>query len=173
MSNTRKWVILIGLIVLSPALLFLFLGGSTIYEHLQMQSWLSTKATLTRVHYDVNSEYRIGEKHNTTYLLEAEYTYHVNGQNYQNNRVGLSSTHDDISDGFQGRAYHELNNKYKKQQKIILYYAPDNPQNAIIYREIRWWKLFVYLLFIIPFGGFGMGILYLGLGGKVGGARLA
>lgn len=89
-----------------------------------MKSWQSTPATLIKVN---------GLENDT----EATYRYMVSGVAHINDRVYGSTFKDNIGSYHQD-LYQELQWLKDNYQPVTIWYNPDNPEQAVIDRDMRW-----------------------------------
>lgn len=132
----------------------------TLYDVWRMQSWPSVNGTLT--HAALGSSTSDGA---TTYHAEAHYNYSVLGTSFSNDRVAINSGADNISD-FQLDLGNQLEDLFKNNYPVTVFYDPENPADAVLNRDLRWWLLGFKLIFVVLFGGAGAGIMYWGLRGR-------
>ncbi len=138
------------------ALVGIVMGGyiaSLFYEAYAIRSWEPVPVRILSA--DVESHR--GDD-STTYSLAARYTYTVDGRSYTNDRVYI----DDSSDSF--RSSHEkkaanLRARRDRGQTVTGYYDPDNPADAILYREPRLMIFALMLLFPGLFAPIGCGLM--------------
>ena len=125
----------------------------TLISAANMQSWEPVQAYMLSGGYHSYSS-----SESTTYKAYGEYTYTYNGREYKSDRVQI----DDTSDNF-GKHQIKLGQKLKKaaRQKtsIEIYVNPDKPSEAIIDSNICWIMIGFKFIFLIVFGGFGIGLL--------------
>ena len=161
-KRDRSWGIAIfGLIFFSVGMGFLFAFVlPALYDGYRMQSWPGTQGYLISTsldsHYSDNS---------TTYTAKARYQYRVAGRSYENDRVAIHTSGDNIGD-FQETTGHMLESHFSNKQPVMVYYNPADPADSVLIREQRWEMIGFELIFFAAFGGFGATALYLGLRGK-------
>jgi len=168
MTNTNHFktkpiwfLILFGFCFFIPAVLILIFSiVANLYESDEIKLWETTNATLisTKLAYSHSDD-------STSYQAQAHYQYKVNGQVYNHDRVSLYSGFDNIG-SYQEKMAQILAQKLDNQQKITIYYNPDNPQNAIIDPEIRWEMMLFTGIFCVIFGGVGLLVMFFGIKGK-------
>ncbi|MFQ5609167.1 MAG: DUF3592 domain-containing protein [Woeseiaceae bacterium] len=127
--------------------------GNTLVDSIQMRGWQPVEAQLLSAGYSTNR----GDDSNT-YEAYASYTYSYFGQTYTGDRVGLSSDADNIGD-YQRDTGNALARTMAGQQHITVLVNPDNPAEAIIDPSIRWGLLGFKSIFLLVFGGVGLGLL--------------
>ena len=127
--------------------------GSTLTEAWRMQDWPAVEATLLNAGYTTHS----GDD-SDTYEAYAEYTYIYHGQQYGGTRVAISGGADNIGD-YQQDLGRELSNAWNSGQRIRVFVNPGNPTESIYDRTVRWGLIGFKSIFILVFGGFGLGLL--------------
>lgn len=132
----------------------------SLYESQQMAGWPVTTGTLSFAR--LNSHTSDGS---TTYGVEARYSYRVAGRDYTNDRVAINSGSDNVGH-FQQQLGSRLERLYRNHQPVTVYYNPANPAEAVLDRTLRWGLLGLKMIFVVAFGGAGLGMLIFGLRGK-------
>ena len=107
-----------------------------------MQSWQAHRATLIDVK---------GRNNNT----EARYRYTWNGQNYENDRVYVAEFKDNIG-SYHKNLYKQLRSQHKHRQPVTIYVDPNNPQQSVIDRDMRWGLFVLMTVFCSGFVGVGL-----------------
>lgn len=155
-ENTRGRIILL-LIALPFSLISLGMFSlavmPSLYDWTRMQSWVQVQAQLV----SANLESHPGEK-DTTYRVVAKYRYDYQGGNYTGSRVGISEKSDNIGNWHQ-QTYSHL----QSMQPLLVWVNPNAPHEAIFDRDLRWTKLWIYMIFVLVFGAIGAGLFWLGL----------
>ena len=123
----------------------------TFYDVLRMSSWPSAQAELVLRSWTCRSS------KSTTYLARARYSYQINGVYYTNDRVAISRRSDNIG-SFQEDLGYRLEAAFaaKNHRNLV---QPEDPQDTIINRSLRVGLLFFKLIFVVVFGGAGIGLL--------------
>ena len=98
----------------------------------------------------------------TTYRVTAEYVYEYGGQTHTGDRVGLYGGSDDVG-SFHQDAYRELSQYQKSSRPFRCYVNPDQPDKALLYRDLRWQMVAFQMVFVLVFGSVGFGLLIGGL----------
>lgn len=154
-SPTRYW----GLLLFSLPFagvgigIFLFSILPTFYDALRMSDWPSAQADLVYAELiiDRGSE-------SSTYKAQARYSYQINGVYYTNDRVAISARSDNIGSFNEDLGY-RLESAYNTKIPINIWYNPQNPQDSIIDRSLRPGLLLFKMIFVVVFGGAGVGLL--------------
>jgi len=157
-EKKRSWVaIIFGLVFFFAGVGFLFfLVIPDLADGWRMQYWTNTQASLKSA-----SLKRHSSDDSDTYKAIAQYEYIINGQLYTNNRVSIAKDADNIGD-YQENLGRKLKHYYQSNQKITIWYDPQNPSDSIINREIRWGLLAFKMIFVIVFGGAGFLLAFFG-----------
>lgn len=124
----------------------------TLVEHQAMQRWVQAPAVITRADLQVHHD------EGATYKAIAEYQYEFAGQKRQGSRVGLSTGSDNVGD-FHQRVHAELKAHQTNGQPFRCFVNPAQPDQSILYRDLRWEMIAFYDIFVLTFGGFGLGVL--------------
>lgn len=127
--------------------------GHMFYDAWQTSSWQPTAARLSAAGYET----RRGDD-STTYRAYASYTYMHYGQSYTGDRVSLSSGADNIG-SYQENLGSRLRYAMNRGEPITVWINPDNPSQSIIDRSIRWGMVGFKSIFLLLFGGIGLGLL--------------
>lgn len=160
-KTERNWILsLFGLPFFCVGVGVLVFGiFPTLYDAARMASWPETQGTLLQAQLISNRSSK-----STTYRVEAEYSYSVEGRNYRGSRVAIGSGNDNIGD-FQQKLGNRLESAHQSGQTVSVWYSPANPEYAVLDRGLRWGLLGFKLIFVILFGGIGFALLYFGLRG--------
>lgn len=94
----------------------------------------------------------------TTYQVTARYAYEVDGRSYQGTRVGLHRGSDNIGSWHQEK-YAVLQEARAGQRALTCRVNPADPDEAILFPEVRRGMVLFYMLFAVVFGGAGTGLL--------------
>lgn len=124
----------------------------SLYEWQSMKSWQPVTAQLTHAELKTNR----GDD-SDTYQAIARYGYQVNGVQYQGDRVGIMSGSDNVGSWQQDRA-RAL--KRHLNQTITVYVNPEDHSESVIYPDLRWGMLGFNMIFVVVFGGVGVGLMY-------------
>ncbi|MCL2646168.1 MAG: DUF3592 domain-containing protein [Phycisphaerales bacterium] len=119
------------------------------------QSWTHVPARILRT--DLESHH--GSKGGTSYQVTADYSYEYNGHKYTSHRVGLSDSGGDNIGSFQQDAYLELSQYKKSGKPFRCYINPANPEQSLLYRELRPGIFMFHMVFVLGFGGIGLGLM--------------
>jgi len=127
--------------------------GTTLYDAAQMKDWVPVRARLLEAGYHTHS----GED-SDTYEAYARYSYTYQGRTWTGKRVALGRGADNIGD-YQQDMGRRLANAQSRGEPITIYVDPQNPGRSIIDRDIRWGMIGFRAIFVIVFGGAGLGLI--------------
>ena len=134
--------------------------GSNIAEHLRMQDWMPVQGKLIRAGYETH----VGDDSNS-YEAYAEYSYTLNGRNYVGDRVAIGGGADNVGE-FQRELGNRLSGIMSRGQSVAIYVNPEDPAEAIVDRSLRWGLMGFKAIFMLVFGGIGLGMLIYVVVGK-------
>jgi hypothetical protein len=163
LTKTSRGLGCLILFALPFALAGLFVGSlairslATWYE---ARAWVSTPAHILQTDLEVHQG-----SDSTTYEVTALYEYEWRGQVYSSDRVGLSSGSDNIGSFHQDR-HAELTRFHSNGEPFRCFVDPDDPQQSLLYREMRWGLFALMGVFALLFTGAGLGIIAAGFWGK-------
>jgi hypothetical protein len=126
----------------------------SLYHWQQMSDWQEAQATVTSAELLSHP----GDD-STTYEAIGDYQYRVAGTLYSGSQLGINSGADNIGDWHQQMSG-KLRQGHDQQTPITIYYNPDNPAEAVVDRSLRWGLLGFKMIFVLAFGGFGVGLLW-------------
>ena len=151
---------LVGLLFLLIAAAMAVWLGSDLYRWQQAQSWQPVSAELLHVELQENRS-----DDSTTWQVQARYQYDFDGRQWQSERVAIASGSDNIGD-FHRRLHSQLRQSWQQQQPVTAWVNPDDPQQAVLNRELRSGLVALKAVFPLAFGGFGLAALLSGRGRK-------
>lgn len=160
-KRTRSWLFVVfGLPFFAVGIYFLVTTAHSLYDVIRMTSWPQTQGTLTSANLRSSTS-----DNTTTYHPTAQYRYRVGGVEYAGSRVAIHGGGDNVG-GFQQRLGSQLELMYLNQEPVSVYYNPGDPADAVLNRDMRWEMIGFKLVFIIVFGGAGLGMMVFGYRGK-------
>ncbi len=139
--------------VFMSTLLFNYVSGTY-----QARSWKAVPVSIISADLESHSDSDGG----TTYEAVAHYQYDYDGQQYESERVSFNSGADNIG-SFQNNAYRELKQHLDSGKPFMARVNPDNPSEAVLYPDIRIEMLIFHSVFVLVFGGAGLGIIIAGI----------
>jgi hypothetical protein len=95
-----------------------------------------------------------GSKGGTTHKTEARYRYQYAGRTYHSEEVSLTGGSDNIGD-FQQKAHAQIRAFEGKDRPFRCYVNPAKPEQAVLYRDLRWGLMLLMSIFpmIFPLAG--------------------
>lgn len=127
--------------------------ASNVFDAWQIGTWTPVEATLSRAGYETHS----GDE-SDTYEAYADYSYFYNGREYRNDRVAISGGGDNIGD-FQKRTGRRLESALRRGETVTAWVNPGDPSSAVLEPALRWELLGFKAIFMLAFGGIGLGML--------------
>ena len=146
-----------GLFFLLPAIVLLVMGPlDTLRIHFMTSTWDQVPAQLN----DIQVESHYGDD-STTYSLSSSYTYQYFGTSYKGSRVGYDTSNDNIGD-WHSETASDIRRAASSGQ-LTVWVNGDNPSESYLVRDVRLYKMFFTLIFVLVFGGVGVGVMLFGL----------
>ncbi|PJI97646.1 uncharacterized protein DUF3592 [Acidovorax sp. 69] len=125
----------------------------TLYDWSRMQFWQPAQATLVSAQLNASRSSK-----STTYHVTARYRYQVAGREYEGDRVAIGSGGDNVGD-FQEALGERLEHALQSAQPVPIWVSATNPAEAVIDRSLRPGLLALKMVFVVVFGGVGLGML--------------
>lgn len=149
------WLGAFGGIFLLVSLGFLLLGVvPTVIDAMRMRQWEPMQVQLLEVRV-ASSRNSSG---NTTTRVQARYRYVVAGRAYTGERVAVSSMADNLGDYWYQLGW-RLKRAHQQGKPVTAWVNPSDPTKAVLDRSLRWPLLGFWAIFIVVFGGTGVGML--------------
>ena len=142
---------LVGLLMFAVGLGMGFFMVSGLERAYAMLQWREVDALIV----DCDLEVRNSSKGGNTYKVTGQYSYNVDGIQYNNDRIALTSGSDNVGP-FQRNAYYKLKSALDSKRPVKCYVNPDNPYDSILFREPRAQLLTFQIIFVLLFGGSGL-----------------
>ena len=159
----RLFLLLFGLPFAGVGLGFLFLSAiPSLYEWQQMKSWPQVQARLLYAELTINR----GDSSNT-YNAVAHYSYRYHMADYTSDRVAIMGGSDNIGSFHQDLAA-ELKYALNNQLTVPAWVNPNDPSDAVLNRDMRWNLLGFKMIFVLIFGGIGIGLMIFAFKAKTG-----
>ncbi|NHZ73762.1 MAG: DUF3592 domain-containing protein, partial [Nitrospirae bacterium] len=137
-----------------------YLASRSLVTWYEARDWVETPAHILQADLEVNQG-----SDSTTYQVTARYEYRWGNQTHTSERVGLSGGSDNVGSFHQDR-HAELSRYQGSGESFRCFVDPDDPTEAILYREMRWGLFALMGVFSLLFTGAGVGIMAAGLWGK-------
>ncbi len=125
----------------------------SIWSGISMKNWIQDYAHLQTAGYHTN----YGDD-STTYLAYATYTYKYRGRTYSGDRAAINTTADNIG-SFHQDLGQRLARALEHGEPVQVWINPDQPEQSVLNHDIRWGLLLFESVFVIVFGGVGVGML--------------
>lgn len=126
-----------------------------VFDAWQMRSWEPVQAHLNNAGYETHA----GDD-SSAYEAFAVYEYRYRGQEYTNDRVAIAGGADNIGD-YQTDLGRRLSRAWSRGEQIEVYVNPDAPTDSVIDRDLRWGLIGFKAIFLLAFGGVGLGLIVL------------
>lgn len=154
-AKKRSWAtILLGLPFAAVGIgLFCISILPTLYDWSRMSHWEPVSAELL----DARLQRQRGED-SITYNVQARYRYIYDGQIYEQDRVAINTASDNIGD-FQESLGRRLESLLATKASLEVWVNPERPEEAIIDRSLRLQLMLFKSVFVLVFGGIGIGII--------------
>jgi len=147
------WLRLFTLPFIAVGVWMLYSITTTLLTAADMKTWKTVQAQVLKGGYTSHQG-----KDAKTYEAYATYRYRYNGQEYESTRIAIDDTPDNIGSFHQDMG-NKLSNAAATGAPIDVFVNPGNPSEAVIDRDIRWSMVGFKLIFVIAFGGAGLGLL--------------
>jgi len=137
-------------------LVVLWFTVQPLLETWQARSWPQAPATIERVELLTHSS-----SDGSTYEVVADYSYTVDGRQYQGHRVSADETSDSDRSGHKDIA-DQLQRHVGRRDSWLARVDPDDPRNVLLVTDIRWGKVAMMALLGLVFTGVGFGLMIAG-----------
>ncbi len=161
--KSRLFMLLFALPFAGVGIGFLVFGViPNLYEWQQMKHWPQVEARLL----DAGLHTSRGDD-NDTYKAYARYSYRYQMLDYTGERVAIMGGSDNIG-RFQQDLARQLELAHRMGQPVPAWVNPNDPNDAVLNRDMRWSMLGFKMIFVLVFGGVGIGLMIFTLKAKVG-----
>jgi hypothetical protein len=130
-------------------------SGWTLLDWRDAASWVPASAEIVTLELEEHND----DDGGSTYETTATYRYDYGGTRYTGTRVAIDTGADNIG-GFQQRLYYDLRKALDSGTTVTVYVDPDDPNSAVLNRQLRPGLFAMKGLFAIMFGGVGFGLLF-------------
>jgi len=127
--------------------------GSTLTDAWHMRQWQPVEARLVDAGYETHT----GDD-SDSYEAYAIYNYSYSGREYRGTRVAVAHGADNVGD-YQRDLGNRLAAQLARGQSITVWVDPQAPGDAVVDRTIRWGLIGFKSIFVVVFGGPGLGFL--------------
>lgn len=121
------------------------------------QQWIQTPARLISAKLEVKPD----DDGNVTYKATAHYRYEFGGRDYESRRVAIATGSDNVGSYQQDRG-RELERLLRAGRPTVCYVNPDDPSQALLFRDFRPGYFALKLIAGLLFGSVGLGLLVAG-----------
>ncbi|WP_049721346.1 DUF3592 domain-containing protein [Gilvimarinus polysaccharolyticus] len=151
----KRWVVLLfGLPFAGVGVGMLLFGVlPQLLDWQSMKQWQPVVAQVSQAELKVSH----GDD-STTYKPTAQYSYQFQGQHYRGSRVAISDSYDNVGD-FNVDLGRRLERAASSNAPVTAYVNPSNPGEAVLNRELRLGMIGFKMVFVVLFGGVGIGII--------------
>jgi len=148
------WPFIIGIPFMLIGAIMAYLIFMEVSQNIEMRGWHEVPATLESVEL---ATYDHGDS--KTYEVKASYQYEFGGKSYTGTKASQYLS-DNIGEYHQD-LYNRLKEKFDLGETVSAFVNPNDPEQAFLDRTLRYGSLILYLIFLIVFGGFGLGAVLL------------
>lgn len=152
MKSGRIFLFLFGLPFLLTGIWACYSVTSNIYDWQRMKAWQPVQAKIISGGVKESS----GSEGGTTYAAEASYQYEWMGMPHTGDRTAISGGSDNVG-SFNEDLGRRIENARGRTMEV--YVNPDNPDESIINRDIRWGMIGFKSVFLFAFGGVGLALV--------------
>lgn len=128
---------------------FGFFVAPQIYDHMRTRDWRPVRAEILSVKL-----IKSGDRSH----VEARYAYEIDGRRHESRRVGIHTGSDNVG-GYHQKLYRRLARAKARDKPVTVWVNPDDPGDAFIERNIRWFLVGLLMTFVLLFGGIGAYVL--------------
>ncbi|MDP2226721.1 MAG: DUF3592 domain-containing protein [Moraxellaceae bacterium] len=126
----------------------------TLHDAWQMRTWQPVSARVLSA--DLLSSYNDGS---TSWKAVVEYRYYAGGRERTGTRVAINDSGYDSVGDFQRQRAGELRRAMSNARPITVWVNPDNPDDSVYHRDVRWGMVGFYALFALVFGSVGAALI--------------
>ncbi|BFM21239.1 DUF3592 domain-containing protein [Gilvimarinus japonicus] len=151
----KRWVgLLFGLPFAGVGIGMLLFGVMPQFMDWQhMKQWQAVPAQVTQAELKVSH----GDE-STSYKATARYHYQFQGARYSGWRVAIHDSYDNVGD-FNYDLGRRLERAAENSTAVTAFVNPSNPAEAVLNRELRLEMIGFKMVFVVLFGGVGIGII--------------
>ncbi|MFZ2281402.1 MAG: DUF3592 domain-containing protein [Prosthecobacter sp.] len=148
---TGGCAVLFGLpFILAGLAVGVFLYFPAISSWWASRSWVEVPCWIETAELKTSS----GNKGGTTYRVEASYRYEFGRRSYHGDEVSFFGGSDNMGD-FQKQAFQQLQSAKGKKRPFRCFVNPSNPEQTVLFRDLRWGLLLLMSIFptLFPLAG--------------------
>ncbi|MGL6161933.1 DUF3592 domain-containing protein [Microbulbifer sp.] len=134
---------------------FVLFVGKTLFDRVEMRNWQPVQAYVLKAELESHQS-----DDSTTYRVEASYRFGFRGRSYRGYRVNVYTGSDNIG-SYQQDMYQHLSYAQFHGDWVRAWVNPDNPDESVIDRNLRWGMVLFPGILTSVFMIIGAGIIYL------------
>lgn len=128
-----------------------------LYDWARMQLWQPVSATVVSASLNTHR----GSKSGSSFSVSVHYRYEVGGTAYDGYRAAINTSADNVG-SFQQDLGWRLQGAQQRGQSVQVWFNPASPGESVADRSLRLGLLGFKMVFVVVFGGFGVGMLLWG-----------
>ncbi|MBF0244529.1 MAG: DUF3592 domain-containing protein [Planctomycetes bacterium] len=128
-------------------------------SYLGMKNWEEVPALIQKAELVSKTSRDSDGKTSTTHEAVATYSYEYRSRKYTSSRVSIYKGSDNLG-SFQQQVVRELREHLESGKPFRCFVNPEEPAEAVLYRDLRLEMLGMQALFGLLFGGAGFGIMF-------------
>ncbi|MFY3384339.1 DUF3592 domain-containing protein [Paracidovorax sp. MALMAid1276] len=155
-SGGGPWLLMLFAVPFAAVGIGMLLLGvlPTLYDWARMQSWNEVPARVVSAQLNTHR----GSKSGNTYSVSAHYRYEVAGVAYDGFRPAINTSADNVG-SFHASLASRLEHAQRSGSPTPVWVNPSRPQDAVADRSLRLGLLGFRMIFVVLFGGVGLGLL--------------
>lgn len=167
-NNGGSWFLMLFALPFSAVGIGMLLLGvlPTLYDWSRMQFWHEVPARVVSAQLNTHR----GSKSGSSYSVSAHYRYEVAGVAYDGHRPAINTSADNVG-SFHAHLASRLEGAQRSGMPVPVWVNPSRPQDSVADRSLRLGLLGFRMIFVVAFGGFGLGMLAWGWHMRGSGAR--
>ena len=158
-NKNSSWFLMLFALPFSAVGIGMLLLGvlPTLYDWSRMQFWHEVPARVVSAQLNTHR----GSKSGSTYSVSVHYRYEVAGVAYDGHRPAINTLADNIGSFHENLAW-RLESAQRSGMPVPVWVNPSRPQDSVADRSLRLGLLGFQMIFVVLFGGAGVGMLIWG-----------
>ncbi|OGA63293.1 MAG: hypothetical protein A2710_12715 [Burkholderiales bacterium RIFCSPHIGHO2_01_FULL_64_960] len=158
-NKNSSWFLMLFALPFSAVGIGMLLLGvlPTLYDWSRMQFWHEVPARVVSAQLNTHR----GSKSGSTYSVSVHYRYEVAGVAYDGHRPAINTLADNIGSFHENLAW-RLESAQRSGTPVPVWVNPSRPQDSVADRSLRLGLLGFQMIFVVLFGGAGVGMLIWG-----------
>ena len=158
-NKSSSWFLMLFALPFSAVGIGMLLLGvlPTLYDWSRMQFWHEVPARVVSAQLNTHR----GSKSGSTYSVSVHYRYEVAGVAYDGHRPAINTLADNIGSFHENLAW-RLESAQRSGMPVPVWVNPSRPQDSVADRSLRLGLLGFQMIFVVLFGGAGVGMLIWG-----------